>query len=79
MGINTTKHRAFEHLVSTRKDSLSYENHVEDLFLGDFFLLLRSNEAVFYRRLVFFLAHSVMVIAELFCCFSFHCKVPMCI
>lgn len=48
MGINTTKHRAFEHLVSTWKDSLSYENHVEDLFLGDFFLLLRSNEAVFY-------------------------------
>lgn len=48
MGINTTKHRGFEHLFSTWKDSLSYESHVEDLFLGVFFLLLRSNEAVFY-------------------------------
>lgn len=48
MGINKTKHRAFEHLVSTWKDCLSYENHVEDLFLGGLFLLLRSNKAVFY-------------------------------
>lgn len=48
MGINTTKHRAFKHLVSMWKDSLSFENHVGDLFLGDFFLLLRSNKAVFY-------------------------------
>jgi len=55
MGINKTKHRAFEHLASTWKDSLSYENHVEDLFPGRLFLLLRSNKAVFYRRLFVFL------------------------